>query len=68
MKRQRIKGIAEVRLDAYRIIDEKVENAVRYGYARAYKHVETPSEDQMIEAIHRAVMNDLCDILKFDEE
>jgi len=68
MERRRIKGAAEVRLDAYKIIDQTVENAVRYGYNRAHKHTDTPSQAIMIEEIHRAVMNDLSDILKFDDE
>ena len=58
----------KIRIDAYKIINEVIECAVRYGYNRAHKHVDNPSEERMIQEIHQAVMNDLCDVLKFDEE
>ena len=59
---------ARVRLDAYRIIDDVVEQAVRLGYNRVYKHTDNPQEDLFIQEIHRAVMNELCEVLKFDDE
>ena len=62
-----IKLKASVRLDAYKIIDDVVEKAVRYGYHRAYKHVDNPTEHSLISEIHRSVMNELCELLKFDE-
>jgi len=68
MKRKLIKSAARIRLDTYKIIDSTIENAIRYGYVRAHKHIENPSENHMIQEIHHAVMNDLCDILKFDDE
>lgn len=68
MKQKRIKGTAEIRLNAYRIIDDIIENAIRCGYTRAHKHVDEPSEDLIVHEIHHAVMSDLCDVLKFDDE
>ena len=65
---EEVKVMAEVRLDAYKIIDDVVERAVRLGYHRAHKHVDEPGEQHMINEIHTAVMNELCEVLKFDEE
>jgi len=65
---ENIKISAHVRLNAYKIIDDVVERAVRYGYNRAHKHADDPSEEHMIEEVRRSVMNELCEILKFDEE
>jgi len=59
---------AAVRLNAYRIIEDAVERGVRYGIHRAHKHTENPSEEHLIQEIHRAVMNDLSEILKFGDE
>lgn len=56
-----------VRLNAYRIIEDAVERGVRYGIHRAHKHVENPGEEHLIQEIHRAVMNDLGEILKFGD-
>jgi hypothetical protein len=59
---------AQVRINAYRIIDDAIDRAVRCGYIRAHKYVDNPTEDTMVAEIHRAVMNELCEILKFDDE
>jgi hypothetical protein len=68
MVHEKVMVEARVRLDAYRIIDDVVEQAVRLGYNRAYKHTDNPQEDLFIQEIHRAVMNELCEVLKFDDE
>ncbi|NBP02976.1 MAG: hypothetical protein EBU90_23265 [Proteobacteria bacterium] len=65
---KRIGVSATIRLDAYKIIDEVIDRAIRYGYRRAHKHVNNPSEESLIMEIHNSVMNDLNDVLKFDEE
>jgi hypothetical protein len=66
MKKRAINS--SVRIDAYKVIDEAVDKGTRYGYRRAHTYVDQPSEDLMIEEIHRAIMNELCEILRFDEE
>ena len=58
---------ASIKINAYRIIDDAVERAITYGYRRAHKHTDRPSEQLIVQEVHRAVMNDLCEILKFDE-
>jgi hypothetical protein len=65
---QNVNLTSSIRLDVYKIIDDVVARAVQYGYNRAHKHVEAPTEEHMVQEIHKAVMNDLCEILKFDEE
>lgn len=57
-----------MKINVYKIIDDAIENAVKRGYVRAHKHVDSPSESLMIQEIHRAVMNELCEIIKFDDE
>jgi hypothetical protein len=57
----------KIKIDAYKIISESVENGVRYGLNRAHKYAEKPTNNDIIEQIHGAVMASLCEILKFDE-
>lgn len=57
-----------VRLDSYRIISDTVEIGISHGWNKAHKHTETPSQQHVLNEIHAAVMNELCEILKFDEE
>lgn len=59
---------ASIKINAYKIIDDVIDRAVRYGYRRACKYVDCPTEDQLTDEIHRAVMNELCEVLKFDED
>jgi|APGre2960657373_1045057.scaffolds.fasta_scaffold71517_1 hypothetical protein len=57
-----------VRLDSYKIINDTIEIGISRGWNRAHKHTETPSQQHILNEIHTAVMNELCEILKFDEE
>jgi len=57
-----------VRINAYKVIDDAIDRAVRYGYVRSHKYVDDPSEDTVVAEIHRAVMNELCEILQFENE
>ncbi len=59
---------AMVKLNAYKIIDDAIERAILCGIQRAHKHVEHPSEDDLAQEIHRYIMNELSEILKFDDE
>jgi hypothetical protein len=57
-----------VRINAYEVISRAVEEGIAYGYNRAYKHTSKPSEDIIKHEMENAVMNSLCEILKFDDD
>lgn len=57
-----------VKLDAYRIISDAVDVGICSGWNRAHKHTETPSQQHVIDELHKSIMNQLCEILKFDDE
>lgn len=59
---------ARVRMNAYEILRRAVETGVEYGYRRAHKHTDTPTEDQFKNEVAQGVMNELCEILLFEEE
>ena len=50
------------------ILEMAVEEGVRRGYSRAYKHVENPTEGAIIEQIEDAVMSQIYEYFTFDEE
>lgn len=54
--------------NSYRLICECVENGVRRGWARAYKHNDNPSEEQVKDSIDSAVMSEICEWFIFDGE
>jgi len=53
--------------DSYRLIQQCVENGVAYGWHRAHKHNDSPSAEQVQEAIHNAVMFEISDWFKFED-
>lgn len=59
---------ATVRVDAYRVLSEAVENGVAYGYMRAHKHADNPQEGHLRDEIFAGVMLELCEVLRFDDE
>ena len=52
--------------DIYKLIEVCVETGVTYGLARAYKHNDTPTPEQIQENIRREVMREICEWFKFD--
>jgi hypothetical protein len=53
--------------DSYRLIQQCVENGVAAGLHRAYKHNESPSAEQVQDAIYNAVMHEICEWFKFED-
>jgi hypothetical protein len=50
------------------ILEQAIEEGVRRGYSRAYKHIENPSEGAIIEYIEEAVMSSIYQYFTFDSE
>ena len=50
------------------VLEQAIETGVRYGYRRACKHHETPSEDEICIEIADQVMNAIYDAFDFDDE
>jgi archaeosine-15-forming tRNA-guanine transglycosylase len=49
------------------ILEQAIEEGVRRGYHRAFKHVENPTEGAIIENIEDAVMSSIYEYFTFDE-
>ena len=52
----------------HKVLEIAVEQGVSYGYQRAHKHVENPTEGAIIDSIVEQVMNSLDDWFEFGEE
>jgi archaeosine-15-forming tRNA-guanine transglycosylase len=50
------------------ILEQAIEEGVRRGYHRAFKHVENPTEGAIIEHIEEAVMSSIYEYFTFEEE
>lgn len=62
---KKVKVNCTVKLNAYSIIDDAIENAINAGYRRAHKHGK-PDEQQLIQDIHHTVMLSISELLVFD--
>lgn len=50
-----------MRAKEYALLEMAVRTGIEYGYTRAHKHTDTPSETAVIDSIQMAVMNDIND-------
>jgi hypothetical protein len=49
------------------ILEQAIGEGVRYGYKRAHKHVESPTEEQICEHIEEQVMSSLYEYFTFED-
>jgi len=50
------------------ILEQAIEEGVRRGYFRSFKHVENPTESAIIENIEEAVMSSIYEYFDFEED
>jgi hypothetical protein len=51
-----------------KILEMAVEQGVSYGYRRAHKHMENPTEGAIIDNVVEQVMNSLDEWFDFEDE
>jgi len=51
--------------DTYKIIEMAVNDGVRIGVNRAYKHNDNPDKDAICDSVNRHVMTEICTWFKF---
>lgn len=50
----------------YRLVVETVNDGIDYGWIRAHKHTDNPTEETIKTAIYDAITNNLCETFDFD--
>lgn len=66
-KAQKIVVDGGLRVNVWEVLERAVVSGATYGYHRAYKHTDTPTEDGVVEEIRIAIMNELHDVLFYDD-
>lgn len=56
-----------MRANEYLVLSEAVEEGIAYGWMRAHKHVENPSEEAIKEQLVNSVMSSIAEYFWFDE-
>ena len=54
--------------DAYKVMVMAVETGVALGVRRAYKHDARPTDEAIIAAVEQAVIDEICEWFRFDQE
>jgi hypothetical protein len=52
----------------HKILEQAISEGVSYGYRRAHKHVENPTEGAIIDNVVEQVMNSLDEYFTFEDE
>jgi hypothetical protein len=55
-------------MNTYEVVERAVTAGVVYGYRRAFKHEDHPVESTIHEALCMAIMNELCEVVDFDND
>jgi hypothetical protein len=63
-----VSGIAEIRVDVYGMICDAVANGLEQGWNRAHKHTDTPPREKILEEMDLAIINAICEYLRFGPE
>ena len=50
------------------ILEQALEEGVKRGYRRAFKHIEDPTEESICQHIEECVMSSLYEYFDFNEE
>lgn len=50
------------------VLEMCIENGLKLGYQRAFKHNDNPSDEEVHEAILQAVMHEIYEWFDFDEK
>ena len=56
-----------LKLNMYNIIGTCVEQGIERGYKHAHKHTDNPDADGIRDHIYEGVMNNLSEVINFDE-
>lgn len=53
---------------SYKVLEDCVERGIGYGYMRAYKHNDKPTEEYIKEQLQYYVMLEISDYFNFDND
>jgi hypothetical protein len=65
-KKNKAMVACELRMRAYPVMCRAVEEGIDYGWMRAHKHTDKPSEQAIKDEIHAGIMNAICEMFDFD--
>lgn len=55
-----------MKIKFYALVSDCIEKGVEYGYRRAFKHTDSPSEAAIFQCVHDAIMNELSEYVDWE--
>jgi len=59
--------VKKMKPNTYAILQRAVEEGALLGYRRAFKHIENPTEEQVVDAITDAIMLSVSEVFMFSD-
>lgn len=59
--------VSKIQVNLWDIISSAVERGIAFGYMRSHKHTDTPSEEHIKGQLYNEIMNELAEVIDFDE-
>ena len=59
---------SSMRVNVYLVLTRAIEEGLEYGWNRAHKHTDTPDEHIIQQEQYNAIINNICEIMTFDDE
>jgi hypothetical protein len=56
----------KIKANVYAILSRAVEEGIGYGWMRAHKHSDKPSEEAIKSELDHAIMNAICEVIQMD--
>lgn len=56
-----------MKVNKFKVLEMVLENGIRYGFRRAYKHTENPSDEYVYQCIFDAITTEFFEWFNFDE-
>ena len=56
-----------MKVNKYKLIEKCVEDGAAFGMDRAFKHNDAPTDEDIVNEVVAAVMQELCEWFEFDE-
>jgi hypothetical protein len=60
--------LSNVTINVYKVLSRAVEEGIEFGYGRAFKHTDKPSDEAIKTAIYDAIMHEICELVLFGDE
>lgn len=57
-----------MKANEYKVVEDCVKRGIDTGYRRAFKHTDEPLEENIKMNIEEAVMLEICEYFKFEED